>query len=32
VPFVIIQLVTLLALMLFPEMSLWLPDLMDSLQ
>ncbi len=32
VPFVLIQLVTLLALMLFPEMSLWLPNLMDSLQ
>ena len=31
VPFVVIQLVTLMLLMLFPKAVLWLPDLMDSL-
>ena len=31
-PFVVIQLVALLLIMLFPQLTLWLPDLMDSLQ
>ena len=32
IPFVVIQLVTLVTLILFPQVVLWLPDLMDSLQ
>jgi tripartite ATP-independent transporter DctM subunit len=32
VPFVVIQLVTLMLLMLFPQTVLWLPNLMDSLR
>ena len=31
-PFVAIQLLALLAVMLFPQITLWLPDVMDSLQ
>ena len=31
-PFVAIQLVALLLIMLFPQLTLWLPDMMDALQ
>jgi len=31
IPFVIIQVLTLIVLILFPELTLWLPDLMDKL-
>ena len=31
-PFVVIQLVALLLIMLFPQLTLWLPDMMDALQ
>ena len=31
-PFVAIQLVALLMIMLFPQLTLWLPDMMDALQ
>ena len=32
IPFVIIQVVTLAILIIFPELTLWLPDLMDSMR
>ncbi len=32
IPFVIMQVLTLAVLMFWPELALWLPDLMDSLQ
>ena len=32
IPFVLIQVVALIVIMLFPEVTLWLPDLMDSLR
>lgn len=32
IPFVIIQLVALAILIIFPELTLWLPDLMDSIR
>lgn len=32
IPFVIIQLVVLAILIMFPELTLWLPDLMDSIR
>lgn len=32
IPFVIIQVVTLAVLIMFPELTLWLPDLMDSMR
>jgi TRAP-type mannitol/chloroaromatic compound transport system permease large subunit len=31
-PFVFIQLVALVVIMLFPDVALWLPNLMDSLR
>jgi TRAP-type mannitol/chloroaromatic compound transport system permease large subunit len=31
-PFVAIQIIALAVIMLFPETTLWLPDLMDSLR
>jgi len=32
IPFVIIQVVALAILITFPELTLWLPDLMDSMR
>ncbi|WP_455375576.1 TRAP transporter large permease [Kaarinaea lacus] len=32
IPFVIIQVITLAVLIMFPELTLWLPDLMDSMR
>jgi TRAP-type mannitol/chloroaromatic compound transport system permease large subunit len=32
IPFVLIQLFALVLVILFPQLTLWLPDLMDSLQ
>ena len=32
IPFVVIQVITLALLLMFPQLTLWLPELMDSLQ
>jgi tripartite ATP-independent transporter DctM subunit len=32
IPFVVLQVITLVILILFPQLTLWLPDLMDSLR
>jgi len=32
IPFVVIQVIVLVILVIFPQLTLWLPDLMDSIQ
>ena len=32
IPFVILQVITLMLLLIFPELTYWLPDTMDSIQ